>query len=124
MGEEEAAGDDEKQALKVQGHFFKILKVLVVINARGFHVYRLGGTPVLLCSFNFETLVSWQSMNDMLVINIIYTAKAEAAKRREKLRFLTRESVHMKTLLTKYGELALAQIVKRMKEREAAAEYD
>ena len=102
----------------------KILKVLVVINARGFHVYRLGGTPVLLCSFNFETLVSWQSMNDMLVINIIYTAKAEAAKRREKLRFLTRESVHMKTLLTKYGELALAQIVKRMKEREAASTTD
>ena len=30
----------------------------------------------------------------------------------------------MKTLLTKYGEVALAQIVKRMKEREAAAEYD
>jgi len=42
-------------------------------------------------------------MNDMLIINIIYTSKAnfEVVKRREKLRFLTRESVHMKTLLTK-----------------------
>ena len=77
---------------------------------------------MLLSSFNFETLVSWQSMNDMLIINIIYTSKVDMAKRREKLRFLTRESVHMKTLLTKYGEVVLAQIVKRMKEREAAAE--
>ena len=50
-----------------------------------------------------EPLVSSQSMNDMLIINIIYTSKAnfEVVKRREKLRFLTRESVHMKTLLTK-----------------------
>ena len=43
---------------------------------------------MLLSSFNFETLVSWQSMNDMLIINIIYTSKADVAKRREKLRFL------------------------------------
>ena len=52
---------------------------------------------------NLEPLVSSQSMNDMLIINIIYTSKAnfEVVKRREKLRFLTRESVHMKTLLTK-----------------------
>ena len=98
----------------------KILKVLVVINAGGFHVYRLGGTPMLLSSFNFETLVSWQSMNDMLIINIIYTSKVDMSKRREKLRFLTRESVHMKNLLSKYGEVVLAQIIKRMKEREAA----
>ena len=50
-----------------------------------------------------EPLVSSQSMNDMLIINIIYTSKAnfEVVKRREKLRFLTRESVHMKTLRTK-----------------------
>jgi hypothetical protein len=102
----------------------KILKVLVVINAGGFHVYRLGGTPMLLSSFNFETLVSWQSMNDMLIINIIYTSKVDMSKRREKLRFLTRESVHMKNLLSKYGEVVLAQIIKRMKEREAAQEYD
>jgi len=99
----------------------KILKVLVVINAGGFHVYRLGGTPMLLSSFNFETLVSWQSMNDMLIINIIYTSKVDMTKRREKLRFLTRESAHMKTLLTKYGEVVLRQIVKLMKEREASA---
>jgi hypothetical protein len=97
----------------------KILKVLVVINAGGFHVYRLGGAPLLLSTFNFETLVSWQSMNDMLIINIIYTTKMEATKRREKLRFLTRESMHMKNLLSKYGEVVLQQVVKRMKEREA-----
>ena len=95
------------------------LQVLVVINAGGFHVYRLGGAPLLLSTFNFETLVSWQSMNDMLIINIIYTTKMEATKRREKLRFLTRESMHMKNLLSKYGEVVLQQVVKRMKEREA-----
>ena len=39
----------------------RVIKVLVVINARGFHVYRLVGVPTLLCSFNFETLVSWQA---------------------------------------------------------------
>ena len=95
------------------------LQVLVVINAGGFHVYRLGGAPLLLSTFNFETLVSWQSMNDMLIINIIYTTKMEATKRSEKLRFLTRESMHMKNLLSKYGEVVLQQVVKRMKEREA-----
>merc|ERR1719198_1614027 len=98
----------------------KILKVLVVINAGGFHVYRLGGTPLLLSTFNFDTLVSWQSMNDMLIINIIYTPnKMDQNKRREKLRFLTRESAHMRTLLSKYAEVVLANLVKRMKEREA-----
>ena len=56
-----------------------------------------------------EPLVASQSMNDMLIINIIYTSKAnfEVVKRREKLRFLTRESVHMKTLLTKVTSLYL-----------------
>ena len=57
-----------------------LLQVLVVINAGGFHVYRLGGAPLLLSTFNFETLVSWQSMNDMLIINIIYTTKMEATR--------------------------------------------
>ena len=92
-----------------------------MINAGGFHVYRLGGAPLLLSTFNFETLVSWQSMNDMLIINIIYTTKMEATKRREKLRFLTRESLQMRNLLSKYAEAVLADIVKRMKEREARA---
>ena len=68
------------------------------------------------CGFN--TLVSWQSMNDMLIINIIYAAKGEVAKRREKLRFLTRESVQMRNLLSKYSEAVLADIIKKMRERE------
>ena len=55
--------------------------------------------------------------DDMLIINIIYTTKMEATKQREKLRFLTRESMHM-NLLSKYGEVVLQQVVKRMKERE------
>jgi len=98
----------------------KILKVLVVINAGGFHVHRLGPSPVLISTFNFDTLVSWQSMNDMLVINIIYAPnKMSDQKRREKLRFLTRESVHMRSLLSKYAEVVLANLVKRMREREA-----
>ena len=81
----------------------KILKVLVVINYGGLHIYRLGASPLLLSTFDFNTLVSWQSMNDMLIINIIYAAQGEVAKRREKLRFLTRESLQMRTLLSKYG---------------------
>merc|ERR1712118_265498 len=95
------------------------MKVLVVINYGGLHIYRLGASPVLLSTFDFHTLVSWQSMNDMLIINIIYAAKDDVNKRREKLRFLTRESVQMRNLLSKYAEAVLADIVKRMKEREA-----
>jgi hypothetical protein len=98
----------------------KILKVLVVINAGGLFVYRIGASPILLSSFNFDTLISWQSMNDMLIVNIIYAQKGEATKRREKLRFLTRESVHMRQQLTKYGEVVLQNLIKRMKSREAA----
>ena len=97
----------------------KILKVLVVINYGGLHIYRLGAAPLLLSTFDFNTLVSWQSMNDMLIINIIYAAKGEVAKRREKLRFLTRESIQMRNLLSKYAEAVLADIIKKMKEREA-----
>lgn len=78
----------------------KILKILVVINYGGLHIYRLGASPTLLSTFDFNTLVSWQSMNDMLIINIIYAAKSEVNKRREKLRFLTRESIQMRTLLS------------------------
>jgi len=99
----------------------KILKVLVVVNYGGLHIYRLGASPLLLSTFDFNTLVSWQSMNDMLIINIIYAAKGELNKRREKLRFLTRESVQMRNLLSKYADAVLADLVKRMKEREAAA---
>lgn len=43
----------------------KILKVLLVINYSGLHIYRLGASPLLLSTFDFNTLVSWQSMNDM-----------------------------------------------------------
>ena len=77
----------------------KILKVLVVINYGGLHIYRLGASPLLLSTFDFNTLVSWQSMNDMLIINIIYSTKFDSTKRREKLRFLTRE-VPIDTLAT------------------------
>lgn len=59
-------------------------------------------------------------MNDMLIVNIIYAQKGEAVKRREKLRFLTRESVHMRQQLTKYGEVVLQNLIKRMKAREQA----
>ena len=55
----------------------------------------------------------------MLIVNIIYATKFEENKRREKLRFLTRESVHMRNLLSKYAEVILANLMKRMREREA-----
>ena len=93
----------------------KILKILVVINYGGLHIYRLGASPTLLSTFDFNTLVSWQSMNDMLIINIIYAAKSEVNKRREKLRFLTRESIQMRSLLSRYAEVVLADLVKKMK---------
>ena len=96
----------------------KILKVLVVINYTGLHIYRLGPSPVLLSTFDFNTLVSWQSMNDMLIINIIYAGPGEVNKRREKLRFLTRESAQMRNLLSKYAEAVLADVIRKMKERE------
>ena len=63
-------------------------------------------------------------MNDMLIINIIYAAKGEVAKRREKLRFLTRESLQMRNLLSKYAEVVLSDIVKRLKDREARAKLE
>jgi len=59
-----------------------------------------------------------------LIINIIYSTKFEASKRREKLRFLTRESVHMKSLLSKYAEAVLADLVKRMKQREMQNQHE
>jgi len=59
-----------------------------------------------------------------LIINIIYSTKMSAEKRREKLRFLTRESVHMKTLLSKYAEAVLADLIKRMKQRELQAQQE
>ena len=141
----------------------KILKVLVVINYGGLHIYRLGASPLLLSTFDFNTLVSWQSMNDMLIINIIYATKHDHNKRRasaplqfalparhldptprppscairshaapsactacrrEKLRFLTREAIHMRNILTKYAEVVLANLVKRMRERDAMQRED
>jgi len=102
----------------------KILKVLLVINYGGLHIYRLGSSPLLLSTFDFNTLVSWQSMNDMLIVNIIYSTKLSTEKRREKLRFLTRESIHMKTLLSKYAEAVLSDLIKRMKQRELQVQQD
>jgi len=96
----------------------RILKVLLVINYGGLHIYRLGGSmPLLLKSFDFTTLVSWQSMNDMLIINMVYTYK-DGSRGRDKLRFITRECVPMKALLTRYAEAVLADNVRRRKQRE------
>ena len=92
------------------------MKVLTVINYGGLHIYRLGASPALL-DLDFNTLVSWQSMNDMLVINIIYAAKGEL-RRGGEATLLTRESVQMRTCL-QYAEAVLADLVKKMKEREA-----
>ena len=95
----------------------RILKVKVVINYGGLHIYRLGANPLLLSSFDFHTLVSWQNMNDMLIINLIYSSKG-GPKRREKLRLLTRENVHMKAALTRYADAVLADHLKAEKQRE------
>ena len=111
--------------------------MLVVINAGGLFVYRVAASPLLVSSFTFEVLMSWQarmiimitvviimitvyawsglavivivivmmqSMNDMLIVNILYTPNGEVNKRREKLRFITKEAVHMRVQLTRYSE--------------------
>ena len=49
---------------------------------------------------------------------------APSAYRREKLRFLTREAIHMRNILTKYAEVVLANLVKRMRERDAMQRED
>eukprot|EP00965_Chrysotila_dentata_P257129 6212777-Pleurochrysis_carterae.AAC.1 len=56
----------------------KILKVFLVLNAGGLHVYRPGGaSPLLLSSFGFDVLVSWQSMNDTLILNVLVQSETE-----------------------------------------------
>ena len=95
----------------------KILKVMIVVNYGGLHVYRLGPNPMLLSTFDFDTLVSWQSMNDMLIVNLIFKPKG-GPKRREKLRFITKENKFMNASLTRYAEAVLADYVKREKARE------
>ena len=107
----------------------KILKVLVVINYGGLHIYRLGANPLLLSTFDFHTLVSWQSMNDMLIINIIY-AQAGGARTSQTTRTCShkrsREAALPHPRVAADAQPALqvrgggaADIVKRMKERGA-----
>jgi len=95
------------------------MKVMIVINYGGLHIYRIGANPLLLKSFDFHTLVSWQSMNDMLIVNLIHTPKGGGSKRREKLRFITRENAFMKSLLGKYADAVLQDYLKRKKARQA-----
>jgi hypothetical protein len=142
----------------------KILQVLVVINYGGLHIYSMGSSPVLISSFDFNTLISWQvrfarhahvpraratqcspqprlhphapapfapswqTMNNMLIINVIYAQKgangALGRRSREKLRFLTKESVPMCGLLGRYAEAVLADVDRRRKERAARTELE
>jgi len=97
----------------------KILRVLLVINYGGLHVYKLGASPTLVQTFDFNTLIGWQTMNDMLIVNIIYTEKGTKARRRDKLRFITKESMSMRGLLTRYADAVLSDMRQRRKEQEA-----
>lgn len=97
----------------------KIMKVLLVVNYGGLHVYKLGASPTLIQTFDFNTLIGWQTMNDMLIVNIIYTEKGTKNRRRDKLRFITKESIGMRALLTKYADQVLSDMRQRRKEQEA-----
>jgi len=98
----------------------KIMKVLLVINYGGLHLYKLGASPVLIQTFDFNTLIGWQTMNDMLIVNIIYADKNNKAnRRRDKLRFLTKESLQMRALLSKYADQVLSDMRQRRKEQAA-----
>jgi hypothetical protein len=67
-----------------------------------------------MCSFRYvDSLVSWLSLNDMLTVHVVH----EPTKRSAKLHFLTREALQIKSMLTKYSEAVLVELIKLDKER-------
>jgi hypothetical protein len=86
--------------------------VVLLINYVGLHIYTLGESQSLMCSF-LDSLVSWLALNDMLTVHVVH----KPTKRSAKLHFLTRESLQIKTMLTRYSEAVLQELQKLDKER-------
>jgi len=88
--------------------------VVLQVNYLGLHIYTPGEAQSLMCSFQFlDSLVSWLALNDMLTVHVVH----KPTKRSAKLHFLTRESMQIKTMLTRYSEAVLQELQKLDKER-------
>lgn len=88
--------------------------VVLQVNYLGLHIYTPGEAQSLMCSFAFlDSLVSWLALNDMLTVHVVH----KPTKRSAKLHFLTRESMQIKTMLTRYSESVLQELQKLDKER-------
>jgi len=88
--------------------------VVLQVNYLGLHIYTPGESQSLMCSFAFlDSLVSWLALNDMLTVHVVH----KPTKRSAKLHFLTRESMQIKTMLTRYSEAVLQELQKLDKER-------
>jgi len=88
--------------------------VVLQVNYLGLHIYTPGEAQSLMCSFQFlDSLVSWLALNDMLTVHVVH----KPTKRSAKLHFLTRESLQIKTMLTRYSEAVLQELQKLDKER-------
>ena len=96
--------------------------VLLTVNYCGLHLYALGKTVQLLCTFDYmSSLISWVDVNDMLTVNVIHKEPGGGGKKSLKLHFLTRESALIKELLTRYSKAVLKELqsldASRQKER-------
>ena len=88
--------------------------VVLQVNYLGLHIYTPGESQTLLASFAFyDSLVSWLALNDMLTVHVVH----QKMKRSAKIHLLTRETMQVKTLLTKYADAVLIELQKIDKER-------
>jgi len=88
--------------------------VVLQVNYLGLHIYTPGEAQTLLASFAFyDSLVSWLALNDMLTVHVVH----QKMKRSAKIHLLTRETMQIKQLLTRYADAVLIELQKIDKER-------
>ena len=88
--------------------------VVLQVNYLGLHIYTPGESQALLASFAFyDSLVSWLALNDMLTVHVVH----QKMKRSAKIHLLTRETMQIKMLLTRYADAVLVELQKLDKER-------
>jgi len=88
--------------------------VVLQVNYLGLHIYTPGESQTLLASFAFyDSLVSWLALNDMLTVHVVH----QKMKRSAKIHLLTRETMQVKSLLTRYADAVLIELQKIDKER-------
>ena len=89
--------------------------VVLQINYAGLHLYTQthAASQTLLCSFTYDdSLVSWDALNDMLTVHVVHRRTKSSAR----LHFLTRESLAVKALLTRYAANFVVDLAKSDKE--------